>query len=130
MARGRRVDQQPPRNDGRIAGDTLTIGTGQAIALTGQCTGRRATLESPRRPSLKMVMSYDESDAFNEVGGRGARITVAADGAVDIRLRADQAVSGRPGSGGGAVRVVGDVQAARRTAALLVFTAAAIGAGR
>ena len=74
-----------------------------------------------------MVVSYDERDAFNEVGGAGARITVADDGAVEMKLRAGQPVFGR--SGGGAVRVVGDVRVARRTAALLVFTTVAIGAG-
>ena len=115
---------------GRIAGDTLTIGAGQAIALSGKCTGRRATLGSPLNPALKMVVSYDESDAFEEMEGRGARITVAADGAVEMRIRAGQPMFGRPGSGGGAVRVVGDVHGARRTAALLVFTTVAIGAAR
>ena len=115
---------------GRISGDTLTIGAGQAIALSGQCTGRRATLGSPVAPALKMVVSYDERDAFNEVGGSGARITVADDGVVEMQLRAGQPVFGRAGAGGGAIRVVGDVQAARRTAALLVFTTVAIGAGR
>ena len=60
----------------------------------------------------------------------GARITVADDGAVEMKLHAGQPLFGRPGSGGGAVRVVGDVRVARRTAELLVFTTVAIGAGR
>lgn len=115
---------------GRIAGDTLTIGAGQVILLSGQCAGRRATVGSPLSPALKMVVSYDERDAFNEVGGAGARITVGDDGVVEMQMRAGQPVFGRSGSGGGAVRVVGDVRAARRTAALLVFTTVAIGAGR
>ena len=62
---------------GRIAADTLTMGAGQVIPFSGQCTGRSATLGSPLSPALKMVVSYDERDAFNEVGGAGARITVA-----------------------------------------------------
>ena len=115
---------------GRISGDTLTMGADQAVVLSGQCTGRGATLGSPLSPALKMVVRYDERDAFNEVGGAGARITVADDGTVEMKLRAGQPMFGRPGSGGGAVRVVGDVRAARRTAALLVFTTVAMGAGR
>jgi hypothetical protein len=115
---------------GRISGDTLTMGVGQAVVLSGRCTGRGATLGSPLSAAVKMVVSYDASDAFNEVGGAGARITVADDGTVEMKLRAGQPVFGRPGSGGGGVRVVGDVRAARRTAALLVFTTAALGAGR
>ena len=115
---------------GRISGDTLTIGAGQVILLSGQCTARSATLGSPLSPALKMVVSYDERDAFNEVGGSGAQITVADDGAVEMKLHAGSALFGRPGSGGGAVRVVGDVRVARRTAELLVFTTVAIGAGR
>jgi hypothetical protein len=114
---------------GRISGDTLTVGTGHAMAFSGQCSGRHATLASPLNPALKMMVSYDERDGFNEVAGWGARITVADDGAVEMQLRAGQPVFGRPGSGGGAVRIVGDVRAARRTAALLVFTTVAIGAG-
>ena len=112
---------------GRISGDTLTIGAGQVILLSGQCTARSATLGSPLSPALKMVVSYDERDAFNEVGGAGARITVADDGAVEMKLHAGSPLFGRPGSGGGAVRVVGDVRVARRTAALLVFTTVAVG---
>jgi hypothetical protein len=77
-----------------------------------------------------MIVTYDDTDAFSEVGGGGARIAVAADGAVEMQIRAGQPVVGRPGSGRGAIRIVGDVRAARRTAALLVFTAVAIGAGR
>jgi hypothetical protein len=106
------------------------MGVGQAVVFSGQCTGRRATIGSPLSPALEMVASYDEHDAFNEVGGWGARIYVADDGTVEMKLRAGQPIFGRPGSGGGAVRVVGDVRAARRTAALLVFTTAALGAGR
>src|SRR6476620_3016167 len=45
---------------GRLSGDTLTMGAGQAVAFSGQCTGRRATLASPLAPALKMVVSYDE----------------------------------------------------------------------
>ena len=115
---------------GRISGDTLTIGAGQVIFLAGQCTGRRATVGSPLSPALKMVVSYDERDVFNEVGGSGARITVADDGAVEMQIGTGHPVLGRAGSGGGAVRVVGDVRVARRTAELLVFTTVAIGAGR
>lgn len=98
--------------------------------LEGRCTGRSAEMTSPIATALRTVIRYDERDAFNEVGGWGARIYVADDGTVEMKMRANQAVFGRPGSGGGAVRVVGDVRAARRTAALLVFTAVALGAGR
>jgi hypothetical protein len=115
---------------GRIDGATATFSVGGAVWLQGRCTGRDAEMTSPVSPALKMRVSYDERGAFNEVDGWGAWIYVADDGTVEMKMRADQPVFGRPGSGGGAVRVVGDVRAARRTAALLVFTTVAIGAGR
>jgi hypothetical protein len=115
---------------GRVSGDTLTVGTGPVLAFSGQCTGRSATLVTPLNPAMKMMVRYDERDVFNEVGGWGTRIAVADDGTVEMQMRAGQPVFGRPGSGGGAVRIVGDVRGARRTAALLVFTTVAIGAGR
>lgn len=87
-------------------------------------------MTSPAAPALKMRFTYDERDALNEVGGWGARIYVADDGTVEMKMRPDQPVFGRAGSGGGAVRVVGDVRAARRSAALLVIATIAIGAGR
>ena len=76
-----------------------------------------------------MVATYDARDVFIEEGGYGARIAVGDDGIVEMSMRA-RPVFGRPGSGAAMVRVVGDVRAARRTAALLVFTTAALGAGR
>ena len=115
---------------GRIDGAAATFNVGGTVWLQGRCAARDAELTSPVSPALKMRVRYDERDAFNEVDGWGARIYVADDGTVEMKLRADQPVFGRPGSGGGAVRVVGDVRAARRTAALLVFTTVAIGAGR
>jgi hypothetical protein len=113
---------------GRIAGDTFMMGAG-TVVISGTCADRRATLGSPLSPALKMVATYDARDVFIEEGGYGARIAVADDGIVEMTMHA-QPVFGRPGSGAGVVRVVGDVRAARRTAALLVFTTAALGAGR
>ena len=115
---------------GRIAGDGATFGAGETVWLQARCVGRSAELTSPINPTLKMVVSYDARDAFNEQAGWGARITVAADGVVEMWMRGDRWVFGRPGTGGGAVRVVGDVRAGRRTAALLVYATAAMGAGR
>ena len=115
---------------GRIAGDGATFGAGDTVWLQARCVGRSVELTSPVNPALKMVVSYDARDAFNEQAGWGARITVADDGVVEMRTRGDRPVFGRPGTGGGAVRVVGDVRAARRTAALLVYATAAMGAGR
>jgi len=115
---------------GRIASDGARFSAGDTVWLQARCVGRSAELTSPINPALKMVVSYDASDAFNEQTGWGARITVADDGVVEMRTRGDRQVFGRPGGGGGAVRVVGDVRAARRTAALLVFATAAMGAGR
>ena len=115
---------------GRIAGDSATFSAGDTVWLQGRCVGRSAELTSPINPTLKMIVSYDARDAFNEQTGWGARITVADDGVVEMRTRGDRPVFARPGTGGGAVRVVGDVRAGRRTAALLVFTTAAMGAGR
>jgi hypothetical protein len=115
---------------GRIDGAAMTFSVAGTVFLQGRCTGRDAEITSPVSPTLRTLVHYDERDAFNEVNGWGARIFIADDGTVEMKLRAGQSVFGRPGSGGGAVRVVGDVRAARRTAALLVFTSAAMGAGR
>jgi hypothetical protein len=115
---------------GRIAGDGATFGAGDTVWLRARCVGRSAKLTSPINPALVMVVSYDARDAFNEQAGWGARIYVADDGVVEMRARGDRPVFGRPGSGGGTVRVVGDVRAARRTAELLVFATVALGAGR
>jgi len=115
---------------GRIAGDAATFSVGGTVWLQARCVGRTVEVTSPVSPALKTVISYDAGDGFNEHAGWEARITVADDGVVDMRTRGDRRVFGRPGSGGGAVRVVGDVRAARRTAALLVYTTAAMGAGR
>lgn len=115
---------------GRIADDGATFSAGGTVWLQARCVGRSAELTSPINPRLKMVVSYDARDVFNEQTGWGARIIVADDGVVEMRTRGDRPVFGRPGTGGGAVRVVGDVRAGRRTAALLVFATAAMGAGR
>jgi hypothetical protein len=115
---------------GRIAGDGATFSAGDTVWLQARCVGRRVELTSPINPTLKMVVSYDARDAFNEQAGWGARITVADDGVVEMRTRGDRPVFGRPGTAGGAVRVVGDVRAGRRTAALLVYATATMGAGR
>ena len=115
---------------GRIAGDGATFSAGDTVWLRARCVGRSAELTSPINPALKMVVSYDARDAFNEQAGWGARITVADDGVVEMQTGGDRPMFGRPGSGGGAVRVVGDVRAGRRTAALLVFATVAMGAGR
>jgi hypothetical protein len=115
---------------GRIAGDAATFSAGGTVWLQARCVGRVVELTSPLSPALKTVVSYDAGDGFNEHAGWEARITVADDGMVDMRTRGDRRVFGRPGSGGGVVRVVGDVRAGRRTAALLVYTTAALGAGR
>jgi len=115
---------------GRIDGASATFRAGGTVWLQGRCAGRDAELTSPASPALKMGVRYDERDAFNEVGGWGAHIYVADDGTVEMKFGPGRTVFGGPGSGGGAVRVVGDVRAARRTAELLVFTSVAIGAGR
>jgi hypothetical protein len=115
---------------GRIDAAAATFGAGGTVWLQGRCAGRDAELTSPASPALKMVVRYDERDAFNEVDGWGARIYVADDGTVEMKFGAGRTVFGGSGSGGGAVRVVGDVRAARRTAELLVFTSVAIGSGR
>jgi hypothetical protein len=115
---------------GRIDAASATFSARGAVWLEARCDGRSAELTSPLNPALTMRATYDARDAFNESGGLGARIYVADDGTVEMKVRADQTMFGRPGSGGGAVRVVGDVRTARRTAALLVFTTVATGAGR
>jgi hypothetical protein len=113
---------------GRIAGDGATFSAGDTVWLQGRCVGRSVELTSAINPALKMIASYDARDAFNEQAGWRARIYVADDGIVEMQTRGDHRVFGRPGTGGSAVRVVGDVRAGRRTAELLVFATAAIGA--
>ncbi len=112
---------------GRIDGASATFRIGGTVWLEGRCTGRSAEMTSPIATAMKMGITYDERDALNEVGGWGARIYIADDGTVEMRMRRDQPVFG---SRAGAVRVVGDVRAARRTAALLVIATVALGAGR
>ena len=115
---------------GRIAGDGATSSAGETVWLRARCVGRSAELTTPINPALTMVVSYDAHDAFNEQAGWGARIYVADDGVVEMQAGGGRPMFGRPGGGGGRVRVVGDVRAGRRTAELLVFATVAMGAGR
>ena len=117
---------------GRIATDHMTIGKdGGPVLLEGKCAGRDVEMTSPLMPNFRARATYTERGELTEVSGFDARIFVADDGLVEARLgHRGAAWFGRPGSGGGVIRVVGDVKRARRTAALLVYTTVGIGAGR
>jgi hypothetical protein len=115
---------------GRIAADHFTIGTDPTPVLEGQCRDRDVEITSPLSSGLKMLARYTDGDELVELTGHRAHVRVGDDGLVDATLDGGRRLFGPPGSGGGVVRVVGDLRRARRTAALLVFVSVATGAGR
>ena len=117
---------------GRIANDHMTLGKGAgAVLLEGSCAGRDVEMTTPFNPNFHGRATYTARGELTEVAGFGATIFVADDGLVEARMgHGHTAWFGRPGSGGGVIRIVGDVKRARRTAALLVYTTVGIGAGR
>ena len=116
---------------GVLRDDAFRIGApdNKTAILEGRCRERKAELRTPLAPAILARVEYDRQDTFRELGGDHTTIRVGDDGFVDMQVRG-RARFGPPGTGGGVVRVVGDVNAGRRTAALLMFIAAGIGAGR
>jgi hypothetical protein len=117
---------------GRIANDQMALGKdGGPVLLEGKCAGRDVEMTTPLSPAFHARATYTPRGELTEVSGFGATIFVADDGLVEARMgHGGKAWFGRPGSGGGVIRVVGNVKRARRTAALLVYAAVGIGAGR
>ncbi len=117
---------------GRIARDHMTLGKDAGpVLLEGTCAGRDVEMTTPFSPNFHARATYTARGELTKVSGFDATIFVADDGLVEARMgHGGKAWFGRPGSGGGVIRVVGDVKRARRTAALLVYTTVGIGAGR